>query len=62
MLCTVKWGKKVSYGGVFDLAVEQPQLFRKLPKNKQTKNIISTAAVPAGGQVTLYEVNNKIIH
>ena len=29
-------GKKiVSCGGVFDLAVEQPQLFRKLPKNKQ---------------------------
>ena len=35
MLYTVKWGKKVSCGGVFDLAVEQPQLFRKLPKNKK---------------------------
>ena len=35
MLCTVKWVKKVSCGGVFDLAVEQPQLFRKtIPKNK----------------------------
>ena len=34
MLCTVKWVKKVSCGGVFDLAVEQPQLFRKLHKNK----------------------------
>ena len=35
MLCTGKWVKKiVSCGGVFDLAVEQPQLFRKLPKNK----------------------------
>ena len=31
-------GKKiVSCGGVFDLAVEQPQLFRKLPKNKNKK-------------------------
>ena len=31
MLFTGKWGKKIfSYGGVFDLAVEQPQLFRKL--------------------------------
>ena len=31
MLCTGKWVKKiVSYGGVFDLAVQQPQLFRKL--------------------------------
>ena len=38
MLCTVKWVKKVYCGGVFDLAVEQPQLFRKLPKNK-TKTI-----------------------
>ena len=38
MLCTGKWVKKiVSFGGVFDLAVEQPQLFRKLSKNK-TKN------------------------
>ena len=27
-------GKKVSYGAVFDLAVEQPQLFKKLPENK----------------------------
>ena len=34
MLCTVKLVKKVSCGGVFDLAVEQPQLFRKLHKNK----------------------------
>ena len=34
-LCTGKFVKKiVSCGGVFDLAVEQPQLFRKLPKNK----------------------------
>ena len=33
MLGTVKWVKKVSYGGVFDLAVEQPQLFRKLHLN-----------------------------
>ena len=32
-------GKKiVSCGGVFDLAVEQPQLFRKLPKNKNKQN------------------------
>ena len=37
MLCTGKWVKKVSCGGVFDLAVEQPQLFRKLPRNKQNK-------------------------
>ena len=28
MLCTVKYMKKVSYGRVFDLAVEQSQLFR----------------------------------
>ena len=35
MLCTVKVGeKKVSCGGVIDLAVEQPQLFRKLHKNQ----------------------------
>ena len=27
-------------GGVFDLAVEQPQLFRKLPKNKTNKNVL----------------------
>ena len=39
MLCTVKWGKKVLCSRVFDLAVEQPQLFRKLPKNKQNKNV-----------------------
>ena len=37
MLRTVKWVKKISYGGVFDLAVEQPQLFRKLSKNKNKK-------------------------
>ena len=30
MPCTVKWVKKVSYGGAFDLTVEQLQLFRKL--------------------------------
>ena len=37
MLCSGKWVKTiVSYGGVFDLAVEQQQLFRKLSKNKQT--------------------------
>ena len=37
MLCTVKLvKKKVSYSGVFDLAVQQPQLFRKLhTKTKQ---------------------------
>ena len=35
-LCIGKWVKKiVSCGGVFNLAAEQPQLFRKLPKNKQ---------------------------
>ena len=28
----------VSCGGVFDLAIEQPQLFRKLPKNKNKTN------------------------
>ena len=33
-LWPIKWVKKVSCGGVFDLAVEQPQLFRKLHKNK----------------------------
>ena len=34
-LSGLKWvKKKVSWGGVFDLAVEQPQLFRKLHKNK----------------------------
>ena len=33
---TGKWVKKiVSCGGVFDLAVEQPQLFRKLPKKQK---------------------------
>ena len=32
-------GKKiVTSGGVFDLAVEQPQLFRKLIKNKNKHN------------------------
>ena len=42
MLCTVKRGKKVSCGGVFDLAVEQPQLFRKRHKNKnKQKNTIT---------------------
>ena len=30
-------GGNVSCGGVFDLAVEQPQLLRKLPKNKNKK-------------------------
>ena len=41
MLCTIKRGEKVSCGGVFDLAIEQPQLFRKLPKNqhKQKKTV-----------------------
>ena len=39
MLCTVNWvKKKVSCGGVIDLAVEQPQLFRKL-HNKQKMQI-----------------------
>ena len=28
----IKWVKKVPCGGVFDMAVEQPQLFRKLNK------------------------------
>ena len=37
MLCTVKWEKKVCCGGVFDLAVEQPQLFRKQNKNKNSE-------------------------
>ena len=37
MLCTGKWVKNiVCCGEVFDLAVEQPQLFRKLPKKKKT--------------------------
>ena len=37
-ICTGKWVKKiVSCGGVVDLAVEQPQLFRKRPP-KQNKN------------------------
>ena len=30
MLCTVKLVKKDSHGGVFDMAVEQLELFRKL--------------------------------
>ena len=35
MFCTSKWVKKiVSCAGVFDLAVEQPQVFKKQPKNK----------------------------
>ena len=38
MLCTVKWVKKVSYGGVFDLAVEPSQLLRKLHENKLNNN------------------------
>ena len=46
MLCTVKWGKKVSCGGVFDLAVEQQQLFRKLPPQKK-KNTL-TSSIPMG--------------
>ena len=33
-------GKK-SCGGVFNLAVEQPQLFRKLPKNKTNNTVVS---------------------
>ena len=32
--------KKVSCCGVFDLAVEQPQLFRKLPQKKQKTHIL----------------------
>ena len=28
-------GEKKACGGVFDLATEQPQVFRKLPKNKK---------------------------
>ena len=44
MLCTRKWVKKiVSYGGVFDLAVEQPQLFRKISKNNQKNKYISVS-------------------
>ena len=31
----VKWSKKVIYGGVFDLAVEQTQLFRNNTKTKK---------------------------
>ena len=31
--------KKVSCDGVYDLAVEQKQLFRKLPKNKNKPKI-----------------------
>ena len=38
VLCTDMWVKKSVCGGVFDLAVEQPQLFRKLPQNKQKKH------------------------
>ena len=38
MHCIVKWVKKVSSGGVVDFVVEQPQLFRKLHKNKQSKH------------------------
>ena len=34
--------KIVSCGGVFDLAVEQPQLFRKLPKNKNNEGAAGT--------------------
>ena len=37
ILCAIKWGKKVSCGGVFDLAVGQPHLFRKLTKNRDKK-------------------------
>ena len=45
MLCTVKVGEKeISCGGVIDLAVEQPQLFRKLHKNK-TQNIVLLAFI-----------------
>ena len=40
-----KWVKKVSCGGVFDLAVEQPQLFRKLPKNKKQKHFALIVAL-----------------
>ena len=38
MLCAVKVGeKKVSCGGVTDLAVEQPQLFRKQHEDKRQR-------------------------
>ena len=38
VLCTGKWVKNIiACGGVFDLADEQPQLFRKLLKKKQKK-------------------------
>ena len=43
--CSVPLGgwKKVSYSGVFDSAVEQPQMFKKLLKHqKKTKGRIST--------------------
>ena len=46
ILCTGKWVKKIVFcGGVFDLAVEQPQLFRKLPKNKKQKLVKRVATL-----------------
>ena len=34
MLCTVKWVKKLSYGGVFDMDVEQLQVSENDTKTK----------------------------
>ena len=50
-LCTGKWVKKiVSYGGVFDLAIEQPQLSRKQPQ-KQNKNKSNVSPFPAAAKI-----------
>ena len=51
MLCTGKWVKKiVSCGGVFDLAVEQPQLSRKLPKNENKNKKTKTKLLKSKGK------------
>ena len=50
--------KKISCGGVIDLAVEQPQLFRKLHKNKN-KSLLREAA-PAGLSAGLWTTASTV--
>ena len=47
----IKIVKTVSCGGVFDLAVEQPQLFRKPPKNKNKTKLNPLATCPSESSV-----------
>ena len=51
--------KEVSCGGVFDLAVEQPQLFRKLPKRKAKQTFYPMGLIQYY-QITCQPVNQSV--